>query len=181
MFGIFQILSLNFIKLSNPFEIKYSESVKRLHKLTKYETFYDLLDLRNNCTNEDVETAYREKLMDKKFLSEIPLIEKRRLMGDAVNLLTKNRSAYDKELNQVDILNFNFSKTMSVIFSIIFVIFTLLFVDLLILFFKYQTKRNKIEDLSPAEKAKLSSLDYKFDYKDMFVFKLLIGNKMKKD
>lgn len=166
--------------IKNPFTLKQSESVKRLKNLTKYSTFYELLDLSISCKKADIEKAYREKLMDKTFLSELKTIDKRNLLGDAVNSLLKNRSTYDKELSQVDLLNFGIPKPIAIIFLCLFLFAFILIIDFSIVFLKHKQFIENTKNLNKKEMKKVTASDLEFNWRNMYFYKLVFSNKKKK-
>ncbi|KAF7692179.1 hypothetical protein CDIK_2479 [Cucumispora dikerogammari] len=199
---LLQFISTETNKTTNPFKIKQSESTKRLLSLTNYKTFYELLDLSPSDPKSAIEKAYRIKLMDKGFLANISIIDKRNLLSDAVNFLLKNREAYERELAQVDFLSFGVPKWIGVVFLVFVLMGFAVLIDFCLVYFRHRAFLNKLnmslmmedehksvgshkskgghKSKNGSKKKQVSSKDLVFEWKQMYFYRKLFGSKKSK-
>ncbi|EPR79787.1 hypothetical protein SLOPH_1885 [Spraguea lophii 42_110] len=144
-----------------------STSVKRLHELTKYRTYYDLFNLPENCNFKDLRRAYGKLLR-----SETPIdanLSKSQtdsILTEGFNMLKDRKEAYDKFLNSTYTTELiKESSIISILSGLLFIVFIVIAIDFTYTFSKYLIKNKENNKYT------------EFSVKEMQMFKIFGNNK----
>ncbi|KAM0673162.1 hypothetical protein GVAV_003324 [Gurleya vavrai] len=69
--------------------------IKKIHDKTPFATLYDLFDIYQNASLQQIQKRYKHLLRQKKTIEGLSLEESENIYTEAYNILTKNKYSYD--------------------------------------------------------------------------------------
>lgn len=151
----------------------FSTAIKKLHKISNYSTFYELFNLREDATLDEIEKAYKKYLINKTLLKHLNLKEtaRRELITDAYNILKMKREEYNAILNEFEynsgrvVISKNISYFILLVISILTGLFAIDFI--------FNFKKIKI-NLSKKEK-KSGEVIYIYSLKNLYCYRIFFN------
>lgn len=148
---LFPVLAL--VNNSNIFK-----SIQTLHKKTKFRTFYEMFDVKENTDIKLIRSKFYRLVKESKPFPDLDLPKNlaEKIITDGYNILNKHKKEYDLMLKDKFTVPINpEAKAFFYVNLMVFILFIAVLTDLLVSFMRFLINRRKYEGVNKAEEKKL--------------------------